>query len=55
MANPLKRKRIMLSIDDKKCIVSRLEKGEKAIILANEYGVGKATISDIKKSKDSQI
>ena len=47
-----KRKRSILSIQDKQSIILRLEKGEKGTILSSEYGVSKQQISDIRKNKD---
>ena len=46
-----KRKRSILSIQDKQSIILRLEKGEKGTSLSNEYGVSKQQISDIRKNK----
>ena len=46
-----KRKRVVLDLDAKLSIINRLDRGETAGKLANEYGVGKSTITDIKKSK----
>ena len=43
-----KRKRNVLSIDDKLSILSRLDRGAKAAELASEFNVGRSTISDIK-------
>ncbi|XP_051786742.1 jerky protein homolog-like isoform X4 [Erpetoichthys calabaricus] len=50
-ANGVRRKRIVLSIDDKLEIIQSLKQGTKASILAQRYGVGSSTISDIKKSE----
>ena len=47
-----KRKRAVLSIKDKQIIISRLDKGEKGTNLAQEFGIGKQQISDIRKNKD---
>ena len=47
-----KRKRAVLSIKDKQIIISRLDKGEKGTNLAQEFGVSKQQISDIRKNKD---
>ena len=44
-----KRKRAVLSIKDKQIIISRLEKGTN---LAQEFGISKQQISDIRKNKD---
>lgn len=48
----LKRKHTFLTIERKLEILNRLEKGESGSFLAKEYGVGKATISDIKKKRN---
>ena len=48
----LKRKRSVLSIEDKQSIILRLEKGEKGTNLSAEYGVSKQQISDIRKNKE---
>ena len=47
-----KRKRAVLSIKDKQIIISRLDKGEKGTNLAQEFGISKQHISDIRKNKD---
>ena len=44
-----KRKRTVLSIKDKQIIISHLEKGTN---LAQEFGISKQQISDIRKNKD---
>ena len=46
-----KRKRVVLSMNDKYEINKRLEEGESATKLSNEYNVGKSTITNIKKQK----
>ena len=46
-----KRKRKVLSIDTKLAILESLSKGVNHAKLAEQYGVGKSTISDIKKSE----
>ena len=48
----LKRKRSVLSIEDKQSIILRLEKGEKGTNLSAEYGVSKQQTSDIRKNKE---
>ena len=47
-----KRKRAVPSINDKEIIISRLDKGEKGTYLAQEFGINKQQISDIRKNKD---
>ena len=49
----LKRKRVVLSLKDKINIIESLKKGETGRQLAEKYGVGTSTISDIKKNTDS--
>ena len=46
-----KRKRSILSIQDKQSIILRLEKGEIGTSLSSEYGVSKQQILDIRKNK----
>ena len=48
-----KRKRLVVSIQDKQSIILPLEKGEKGTSLSSEYAVSKQQISDIRKNKDS--
>lgn len=50
-----KRKHTFLTIEQKLEILNKLAKGESGASLARIYGVGKATISDIKKSKDGLV
>ena len=47
-----KRKPVVLDIPTKLRILDRLENGEKAVDIANEFGVGKSTVSDIKSAKN---
>ena len=47
-----KRKRAVQSIKDKQIIISCLDKGEKGTNLAQEFGISKQQISDIRKNKD---
>lgn len=48
-----KRKRIVLTIKEKVDIIVQSKKGETGRALAEKYGVGTSTISDIKKNADS--
>ncbi|XP_015276635.1 PREDICTED: jerky protein homolog-like isoform X1 [Gekko japonicus] len=50
-----KRKRTVLTFQSKIEIVERLEKGETATVLAEEFGIGKSTISQLKKNKDNLL
>ena len=47
-----KRKQAVLSIKDKQIIISGLDKEEKGTNLAQECGIKKQQISDIRKNKD---
>lgn len=49
----MKRKHTTLTIEKKIEILNRLEKGESGANLARFYGVGKATITDIKNKRES--
>lgn len=51
-SSKLKRKHVSLTIKNKVEILDRLEKGESGSSLAKVFGVGKATITDIKKKKN---
>lgn len=48
-----KRKRVVLSLKDKVKIIQNLNNGEPGSKLAQIYGVGTSTISDIKKNSDN--
>lgn len=48
-----KRKRVVLSLADKIQIIKQLDKGVTGKVLAEKYGLGQATISDIKKNRIS--
>ena len=45
-----KRKRVVLSLENKLCILDRLAKGERAINIAGEFGIGNSTVTDLKKN-----
>ena len=47
-----KRKRAVLSIEDKHINFLRLDKGDKGTNLVQEFGISKQQISDIRKNKD---
>lgn len=49
--NNQKRKRVVLSLKDKVEIINQLKKGEAGKVLADRFGVGAATITDIKKKQ----
>lgn len=50
-----KQKRIVLSLREKITIVKKIKNDEAGTKLAVEYGVGKSTITEIKKNGDSII
>ena len=47
-----KRKRVVLTLEKKLSILDRLKSGETQGKVATEYGVGRSTIGDIKKTQD---
>ena len=49
-----KHKGKVLSIEDKVDIIKKLEIN-KACVITEEYGVGKSTISDIKKNREETL
>ena len=48
----VKRKRVVLTIDKKLEIISKLDQGVSLTTLAKEYNVGKSTVFDLKKGQD---
>ena len=46
-----KRKRKVLTLEDKLVILDRLSKRERQVDLALEFGVGTSTVADIKKNE----
>ena len=48
-----KRKRVVLSIDDKIEVLKLVDKGTSYTIIMEKYGIGRATVSDIKKKRSS--
>ena len=49
-----KRKRVVLSLENKLSILNRLAKGEKGTKVASEFGIGNSMVTDLKK-KESRI
>ena len=47
-----KRRRVVLTLEQRLIILERLKKGTTQEELAGEYGVGRSTIGDIKKSEE---
>jgi transposase-like protein len=50
-ARKVKRKKVVLSLEEKLDILEQIEKGTSYTIIAERYGIGKSTVTDIKKSK----
>ena len=50
-APPAKRKKIVLSVEQKLHIIDSLQKGASYSIIAEKYGIGRSTITDIKKQE----
>ena len=48
-----KRKRVVLSIDDKIEVLKLIDKGTSYTVIMEKYGIGRATVSDIKKKRSS--
>ena len=48
----VKRKRVTLTLETKLEIVKKIKLGRSNISLAEEYGIGKTTVSDLKRDKD---
>ena len=44
-----KRKKVVLSIKEKLDILELIEKGTSYAIITEKYGIGKSTVTDIKK------
>ena len=51
-AKMAKRRRVVLTLENKLAIIDRLKKGATQEKLASKYGVGCSTIDDIKKSEE---
>ena len=51
-SRPVKRKRVVLSLETKLTILDRNSKGESQVKLATEYGIGTSTVEDIIKNAD---
>ena len=49
--NSRKRKRVVLTSEQKLLILDRLKKGQSQENIASEFGVGRSTVGDIKKSE----
>ena len=49
---PKKRKRVVLTLENKLAILDRLKTGATQEKLASEYGIGRSTVGDLKKNED---
>ena len=49
---PVKRRHKTITLKEKLEIIEKLEKGQSGRILAQEYGIGRATVSDFKRQKE---
>ena len=47
-----KRKRVVLTIEEKVKILDMLDKSVSYSIIAEKFGIGKSTVSDLKKNKE---
>ena len=47
-----KRKRCVLSIEEKLSIIKKIDQGCSLLSVATEFGVGKSTVYDIKASRE---
>jgi len=47
-----KRKHMSLSLNDKLCVIEKLEKGASVSSICAQYGIAKQTVSDLRKKKD---
>ena len=46
-----KRKRVVLTIEEKVKVLDMLDKSVSYSIIAEKFGIGKSTVSDLKKTK----
>ncbi len=50
--NSRKRKRVVLTLEQKLLVLERLKHGQTQENIASEFGAGRSTIGDIKKSEE---
>ena len=50
-ASACKKRKRVLSLENKLSILDRLAKGEKATKVASKFGIGKSTVTDLKESR----
>ena len=50
-ASACKKHKRVLSLENKLSMLDRLAKGEKATKVASEFGIGKSTVTDLKKNE----
>ena len=51
-SNSKKRTRVVLTLENKLAIVDRLKAGTTQKKLAEEYGIGRSTVGNLKKNED---
>ena len=49
---PVKRRKVVLTIEKKLEVLDLLQKKTSYTVIAEKYGIGRATITDIKNSED---
>ena len=47
-----KRKRVVLTIEEKMKVLDMLDKSVSYTVIAEKFGIGKSTVSDLKKNKE---
>ena len=52
MATVMRRKQIVLTIEDKLNILRLIDKSVSYTVIAERYGIGKSTVSDIRKNRE---
>ena len=55
MEKSTKRRKVVLSIDDKLEVIKMLKQGTSYTIIAEKYGIGRSTVADIKKSESKLL
>ena len=48
-----KRKRVVLTIEEKVKVLDMLDKSVSYSIIAEKFGIGKSTVSDLKKNREN--
>ena len=50
-----KRRKVVLSVQDKLDIINMLKKGASYTVIIEKYGIGRSTVADIKKSESKLL